>query len=44
MVFQKKFVMIGIKKQIKLMIKRAKEGKETWGNGKIIKEDSDKED
>lgn len=30
--------------QIKLMIKRAKEGKETWGNGKIIKEDSDKED
>ena len=30
--------------QIKLMIKKAKEGKETWGNGKIIKQDSDKED
>ena len=30
--------------QIKLMIQRAKEGKETWGNGKIIKQDSDKED
>ena len=30
--------------QIKLMIKKAKEGKEIWGNGKIIKQDSDKED
>ncbi len=30
--------------QIKLMIQKAKDGKETWGNGKVIEEDSDKED
>ena len=30
--------------QIKLMIQKAKDGKETWNNGKTLAKDSDKED